>query len=482
MKLISLYIENYKKFNRQNINFDESILEQEFEKFYGKAKITTLIGSNGSGKTTILSFIAKIFRFIQIRQENIESEYCLIYEIGGNLIKIEYLKNSVYFTLNNNEKKLLLEMRRKKGKSEYFYKEHQKEEECEAITFDVIKEYIPKNLIVSAFDSDYFGLDYGSFTCEHIVKLNNTHYFKSFFSLEISLGIIRFFDEYSNNNNFKTTLQNMNISFNGNIKAYLKFSVNEDTEIYEELESFSNKYNIIFNRLIENIENGYIFKKFIIEESINDFQWKFNMIKFINYRKYNLELLEILIRHRCFFINDIYLGKTPEYSIENMSTGEKLILGRIFFILSHIKDNSLLIIEEPEIHLNYLWARHVFSILLTLVKKYEIHMLISSHNWTFINNLNPSQILLMESKHSKKICHPKESTFLADINVINDMFNNEVSSDNSIEEYIYKLMADKDLERLKFYFSIMGESYLKVLVFKKLMELGGLDINVESDK
>ena len=57
---------------------------------------------------------------------------------------------------------------------------------------------------------------------------------------------------------------------------------------------------------------------------------------------------------------------------------------------------------------------------------------------------------------------------MADINVINDMFNNEVSSDNSIEEYIYKLMADKDLERLKFYFSIMGESYLKVLVFKKL--------------
>ena len=44
-----------------------------------------------------------------------------------SLIKIEYLKNSVYFTLNNNEKKLLLEMRRKKGKSEYFYKEHQKE-------------------------------------------------------------------------------------------------------------------------------------------------------------------------------------------------------------------------------------------------------------------------------------------------------------------------------------------------------------------
>ena len=102
MKLISLYIENYKKFNRQNINFDESILEQEFEKFYGKAKITTLIGSNGSGKTTILSFIAKIFRFIQIRQENIESEYCLIYEIGGNLIKIEYLKNSVYFTFYQN--------------------------------------------------------------------------------------------------------------------------------------------------------------------------------------------------------------------------------------------------------------------------------------------------------------------------------------------------------------------------------------------
>ena len=97
MKLISLYIENYKKFNRQNINFDESILEQEFEKFYGKAKITTLIGSNGSGKTTILSFIAKIFRFIQIRQENIESELNLTMQIN----QLETLLND----LKNNRKK-----------------------------------------------------------------------------------------------------------------------------------------------------------------------------------------------------------------------------------------------------------------------------------------------------------------------------------------------------------------------------------------
>ena len=90
MKLISLYIENYKKFNRQNINFDESILEQEFEKFYGKAKITTLIGSNGSGKTTILSFIAKINAcFILAVPDAFVLLYCILYVCDvGDVVKV----------------------------------------------------------------------------------------------------------------------------------------------------------------------------------------------------------------------------------------------------------------------------------------------------------------------------------------------------------------------------------------------------------
>jgi len=480
MRLKSLYIADYKKFKDVTIIFDEISLDIELEKFYGNARITTLIGSNGSGKTTILSFIAKIFRYLQRKQESIPSEYRLCYEINGNIVNIEYLKRNVYISLNNQETKLLLEMRRKNGKSEYFYKEHQKNSELKSIIFDKIKEYIPKNIIISAFDSDYENLGYGNLICEKIIKINNNHYFKSSFSLEISLGVIRFFNNYLNEDSkLKSVLKNMNIYFNGSVKAYLKIYFNEENQIYEDLECFSNKHNLDFASLIENIEKGIIFKKFIIEDLVDDFQWKFNIFQFLKENKYNSELLEILIKNRSFFINDVYLKQEKEYSMEYMSTGEKLILGRIFFILSHIENDSILIIEEPEIHLNYLWARHVFSILLTLVKKYKIHMLISSHNWTFINNLNPSQILLLDSK---KISHPKEPTFLADINVITDMFNNEASSDSSVEEYIYKLIAAEDLERLKFYFNIMGESYLKVLVFKKLRELGGLDINVESDK
>lgn len=89
MKILKLYIEDYKKFLNETIDFNIKHNEKYFKDIYGDINITALIGANGTGKTTILSMIAIIFRYLQRNQYLIPSNFELLYEINNNEILIE---------------------------------------------------------------------------------------------------------------------------------------------------------------------------------------------------------------------------------------------------------------------------------------------------------------------------------------------------------------------------------------------------------
>lgn len=61
MKLLHLYIEKYKKYEKQHIFFSKDTSSCYQNELFNSMQITLFAGENGSGKTTILSFIAKIF-------------------------------------------------------------------------------------------------------------------------------------------------------------------------------------------------------------------------------------------------------------------------------------------------------------------------------------------------------------------------------------------------------------------------------------
>lgn len=66
MKLLYLYIENYKMFNKLSVNFfeDDNVLPNY--KLFSKMNLTALVGENGVGKTTLMigTFLKK-FEAIQ---------------------------------------------------------------------------------------------------------------------------------------------------------------------------------------------------------------------------------------------------------------------------------------------------------------------------------------------------------------------------------------------------------------------------------
>ncbi len=243
------------------------------------------------------------------------------------------------------------------------------------------------------------------------------------------------------------------------------------TNLLEEKGIKNTKNNLL------SILNGEIFEKYIVGDSEDDFSMKFNIKGFLEYSSINKDILEILIKNKCFYFNDVYITREVEYSMKYMSTGEKMILGRLFFILNNIENDSIIIIEEPEVHLNYLWVKHLISIFILLLKGYSSHLILSSHNYSFINNLFSEQIVILEREGVKQ---PEINTLLADESIVVNMLSDGRIKDNYVEEIIFDIINSNDKNKLRKFFDNIGESYVKVLLFKKLIAIG--EINVESNQ
>lgn len=110
LKLKYLYIEKYKKLN----NFELQLLDIKendlFRRIYNDLNITVFVGENGTGKTTILSFISIIFRNLQRFQKLIPCNFKIIYELENNKGKeiiIEKKDANILLTYNNETNLLL---------------------------------------------------------------------------------------------------------------------------------------------------------------------------------------------------------------------------------------------------------------------------------------------------------------------------------------------------------------------------------------
>jgi predicted ATPase len=160
-----------------------------------------------------------------------------------------------------------------------------------------------------------------------------------------------------------------------------------------------------------------------------------------------------------------------------LSTGEKTFLCRLFFLLSKVQDDSLIILEEPEIHLNYSWIKQIITVISLLFKNYKIHFLISTHSHAFINTLFPENIIVMEEWKGR---HPEFNTFLANEKEINKRLFRNSSIKNSVEEEMITIIKNASNQELESIMNLLGESYFKYMVFKRLNEIG--DINVENNK
>lgn len=85
------------------------------------------------------------------------------------------------------------------------------------------------------------------------------------------------------------------------------------------------------------------------------------------------------------------MKRTNYYEVGSSSSGEKHYLFFILGILSKIKKNSLILIDEPEISLHPNWQQQFIGMLKDIFSEYNsCHFLIATHSHFMISDLNPS--------------------------------------------------------------------------------------------
>lgn len=497
MLLKYIYIKNHKKikdFELKPLNNNDNEL---MKRLYKNLNLTVIVGENGMGKTTVLSFVAIVFKNLQRFHNKIPSDFRMVYEIEGRYKKeivIEKDGRDIYFSINK-DKKLLLEFDAKKRK----YIDIEKADKCQSVTYDDIKRYLPINVIVSCFDTSYPS-DYNwNYVGHRILKINSitASYTDSGFGMDISKGVMRFLIKYfsKTNENLKIFFNSMGFVFSKNLYIYRNFELGAEDkeEIFKnfykdfklkswkeflQLTTFNNKQDFIKYVFSNSFWHEYIEQT---DESIDDkfgYNECFNFEEFIHGSFFNSKLLKRLIENGKFYINEFLIIKNQEELKLNMlSTGEKTFLCRLFFLLSNVQNGSLIILEEPEIHLNYSWVKQIITVISLLFKEYKIHLLISTHSHAFINNLFPENIIILEHWKAQ---HPDFNTFLANEKEINKQLFKNSSIKNSIEEEMIEIIRHASKQELEDIMDKLGESYFKYMIFKKLNDIG--DSNVENNK
>lgn len=91
------------------------------------------------------------------------------------------------------------------------------------------------------------------------------------------------------------------------------------------------------------------------------------------------------------------------YNLKDISSGSKEILTLIAGIVSSQNDTSLLLIEEPELHVHPGAEQEIFDLIQDVCREAGIQVLVSTHSEVFVNRSDASNIVRVEREGSTSI-------------------------------------------------------------------------------
>lgn len=369
-------------------------------------------------------------------------------------IKIEFSDNNLHVLIGNNgtNKTTLFEIIK-----EAFNKEEKMGDYTVAF-----EEYgIPKKFI--SRESDNLNRDVKIFSYALVDRTSNATYVSS----------IRTFSTYlieyvlSGKSNLKFILDKIGINKND---FYIEFTnytivkrkVNVEKNKLERIEELIttldsrisvNNLDLILNELKcrsensegkqVNIEDFYlqIFNKLIVSQNAKNHSRPNNIViamkdiaknkkDFLNF----IELTTLI-----GFVNPIReiwsMTNENSYPLSELSTGEFSYLYRMLSINSETRDGTIVLIDEPEVHLHPKWIVSYLSDLRRVLKNKEVFIIIATHSPLIINNINNDQLINFYKDNKGKVSVKVEKN--------NQLFAN--NTDKILEEYFYVRGNDSEI-------------------------------------
>ncbi len=390
MRLLNLYIDNFKNLKNFEIDFDE------------KYPHTVLLGKNATGKSNFLEALILIFKYLDIgKPEIFPFNFYLKYKKFNNLIEVKREKKNISLKINS-EKISLSKFRENKNEflpkyvfayysgtndrleelfddhQKRFYdkliKENIKEEEIEDLRRLFYVRLIHSKFVLLAFFSfsnyleqsknflkDYFKIE----DIESILFILHTPYWvnKSEQKKEkfwTAKGIVRNFLENLWDKSLAPiyNYKNKRIDFRSSIKKeFLYLFLPSVKELQEIAKNYKN--NTTFFKALEST---------YISDLIEDVK--------IKVKKYDIK---------------------QNITFRELSEGEQQLL-TVLGLLKFTKDEeSLVLLDEPDTHLNPIWKWKYLDLLKEVIGNDETsHIIINTHDPLVIGGLVKEQIRIFK--------------------------------------------------------------------------------------
>ena len=448
-KLLSLHLSGHSQLGNLDISFVDNNEIRQVEKPYS----SILIGPNGSGKSFILRAIIEIFRNIEkYRSEGylndevrFQYSFHVRYIIDKDIFDISTNRIIIHNRKNGSRVLIIAYKNRPDSEPLFLGTRFPLKNEKYEIQPDELK--LPQRVIASSvmlndrfiFSNSLPNDFYQYLGVRRTTSLTSTQSF--------SKKTVKYLFEASTSETFLPDLSNILefLNYQKYFKVYYKpryrklfFSGNLS---FEEFSNFFNKWwdSGFTSRKAENPAWSKFSYDFLMSEnqerlySLINFLNKISLDNNVLIRKNRSKLIEIdlfdlvlnpvelsfiddLVKLDIINLDSIHIKKIENaISIEQASSGEYHFIISLLGIYSKIKENSLILIDEPEISLHPNWQMKYINFLKQIFNKYaDCHFIISTHSHFLVSDLegkNSAVVTLMRSPDDEII-----SELLSDIN------------------------------------------------------------------
>lgn len=420
MKVDHIYIEQRQIVRNADIDLRVDKPHSALKRVYGNLAITLVAGRNGSGKSSLLSFIAQIFHHLERSPGDIGGRFSLRYRIQhaqeGELCCNLYrsrTKGPIRLQVGGRFDKRIV--RDKAGK---------RAADDDAIAYADIKQFLPTNVIVSGFSmrGEYPSNRPPNYVGDRRLRV---------FDMSALYG----------RNHFKFP------PFSPGLARLLSLALRGSHGV----------------AMLESMLGARITGRVLVKERLprigkNPAMWQ----------NFSPALAEREVRGE-IWLNDLELRGSDgsQFTLEKMSSGQKFLLARILSVLGAIEKHSIVILEEPEMHLDPAWSRQVISLLIIFFSHYAAHLFIATHSFSLLNSVPTSWILMADAGKFSKLPAGARTLLANESALAGQLYE---STPHMVELAIRSEMKEASAEKLRNLFGLLGESALRYDVFLKLRE------------
>ena len=435
------------KFDIFNIDFLSDISKSN------KPFSTIIIGQNGTGKSYLLKLIVQIFRELYSYQRNEKTNFA-----SCENFKIVYLINSIEFSITREGR-------------ESNYKIYENSIEI-GDSFDLPEKILSVSFMVN--DKFHFAKDINEKNFYEYIGVRQTSNAAWTTTIEKNLSNL-------------LIKNGMKPKYSSRIKSILSFL---DYEAHFDI-SFKLQRKALY---FESITRKFLDETISKLQERGDFRSekidRFNeseidaLLNFLNYRFkylqhfqkdaftyviYNINLdekkdeaflndyhyLELLIDLQLISSPSLRFSKIDSFDFENTSSGEKHFLFTMISIASKIENNSLILIDEPELSLHPIWQTRYVTELKNILKDFNsCHFILASHSHFMLSDLEKesSSVVSLSLEREKLEYTRKARLIQADTygwsieNILYDIFNVKTTRNYYLEQdlnELFELISDK---------------------------------------